>query len=270
MPQPASRSGIEEAGPGKRHRQDEGQQQRRGRTGEYRADDAGEHHREPDDAIVPPRARRCARRASRGDQRAAGDGERRLRLEPLAHRAPEIDQQQHRERAEGGERREHRIGDHLVADGEHRRHHDAARAAARAPRTRGRALAASSAASLTRSSSGRQPAPRPPGRRRQSRAARRRERPRPVRSVSLARARSAAGATSSATATEVACNSRPGISVARANPPAATARRTDRDLALPVTPSAPERVADHHGRRGAEFTRSGDAELAREAIGITR
>ena len=58
------------------------------------------------------------------DERAADDRQRGLRLQPLAHRAAEVDQQQHRERAERREGRDHRVADHLLADREQPRHHD--------------------------------------------------------------------------------------------------------------------------------------------------
>ena len=62
--------------------------------------------------------------ASGDDEHRAGDGERDLRLEPPAHRAGEVDQQQHRERAEGGEDRHDRVADDLLADREGRGHGD--------------------------------------------------------------------------------------------------------------------------------------------------
>ena len=48
--------------------------------------------------------------------------QRALVKEAIPHRAREVDQEQHRERAEGSEGGEHRVGDHLVAQGEQRRH----------------------------------------------------------------------------------------------------------------------------------------------------
>ena len=55
---------------------------------------------------------------------APASGERRLRLQPLAHRAAEVDEQQHRERAERRERGELGVVEHLDADREERRHDD--------------------------------------------------------------------------------------------------------------------------------------------------
>ena len=53
--------------------------------------------------------------------------------QPHAHRPAEVDQQQHRERAERRKCRQHRVADELLADREHRWHHDrgAARTAQR-------------------------------------------------------------------------------------------------------------------------------------------
>ena len=56
------------------------------------------------------------------DEHAARERERRLRLQPIAHRTREVDQQQHRERAERRERRDGRVADHLHAEREQRRH----------------------------------------------------------------------------------------------------------------------------------------------------
>ena len=58
------------------------------------------------------------------DEHEPGERERGLRLQALAQRAAEVDEQQHRERAERGERREHGVDDHLVAEREQRRHDD--------------------------------------------------------------------------------------------------------------------------------------------------
>ena len=60
----------------------------------------------------------------RHDERGSGERQCRLRLQPFAHRAAEVDEQQHRERAERRVGRELRVVEPLVADGEQRRHED--------------------------------------------------------------------------------------------------------------------------------------------------
>ena len=52
------------------------------------------------------------------DQHAARHPERGLGLQPLPHRAGEVDQQQHRKAAERGEGRQRRVVDHLGTEGE--------------------------------------------------------------------------------------------------------------------------------------------------------
>ena len=64
------------------------------------------------------------RERAEADERGSGERQCRLRLQPFAHRAAEVDEQQHRERAERGVGRELRVVEPLVADGEQRRHED--------------------------------------------------------------------------------------------------------------------------------------------------
>ena len=91
-----------------------------------------ETHRQPHG---PRHQRSDARRAPRPTTASAD-----LRLEPPAHRAGEVDQQQHRERAEGGEDRHDRVADDLLADRERGGHGDRrARRHGAAPPGRGRA-----------------------------------------------------------------------------------------------------------------------------------
>ena len=115
MPQPASRSGIEETGPGS----ETGRMNASSSVGVAPAStelttpanstpNADERHRHRG------QPRRCATPACRAQiSTPHGDRERRLCLQPIAHRTREVDQQQHRERAEGGERRDGRVPDHL-------------------------------------------------------------------------------------------------------------------------------------------------------------
>ena len=112
-------------GSGDRDGQDERQQQGDRRAREHRADDAREEDPERHDR----RHGDCRPRRARGErahahEACAREPECRLRPEPRAHRAAEVDQEQHRERAERGEDGEVRVPDHLLADRKRRRHHD--------------------------------------------------------------------------------------------------------------------------------------------------
>ena len=110
---------------GQRHRQDEGQQQRRGRPGQHRADHASKDHAEPRHRHRNGREPRGLRgQRGQADEHPAGHGERCLGLEPFRHGAAEVDQEQHRERPERRERSHLRVADDLVAQGEHGRHDD--------------------------------------------------------------------------------------------------------------------------------------------------
>jgi hypothetical protein len=108
-----------------RHRQDERQQQRRGRPGQHRADHASKDHGESHHRHRNRREPRGLRgQRGQADEHSAGHGECGLRLEPFGHGAAEVDQEQHRERSERRERRHLRVADDLVAQGEHGRHDD--------------------------------------------------------------------------------------------------------------------------------------------------
>ena len=112
-------------GAGQRHGQDEGQQQRRGRAGQDRADDPCKEHAEGDGCHGDHGEwRRPRDDRAEADQDAPREGERGLGLEPIAHRAREVDEREHGERPERGEGGQRRVPDQLVADREHRRHDD--------------------------------------------------------------------------------------------------------------------------------------------------
>jgi hypothetical protein len=105
--------------------QDEGQQQRGRRAREHRADDACEEHPERDEGHRRSRQPGVPRgEGAEADEGGARDGERGLGLQPLAHGTAEVDEQQHRERAEGGEGGKLGVAEALVADREERRHED--------------------------------------------------------------------------------------------------------------------------------------------------
>ena len=116
-------------GTGERDRQDEGEEQRHGGAREHGADDAREEdaeaHEPHREGAEPGRARHDRADA---DEDRAGRRERRLRLQPCAHRAAEVDEQQQRERPEGGEGGDRGVPQHLGAEGEHGGHDEGAAA----------------------------------------------------------------------------------------------------------------------------------------------
>ena len=125
IPQPARRSGIDEAGPASVTGRMKASSSEVDALGEHRADDAGEQHAEADERHRrgASHALREARVPTQTNTRPASASAA-CACSALAHRPAEVDQQQHGERAERRERRHVRVPDHLVADREQRRHDD--------------------------------------------------------------------------------------------------------------------------------------------------
>ena len=123
IPQPAIRSGICDAGPGSETGRMYASSSEVVALAMHRADHRREQHHEGDDRHPDDRdPGRLRRQRAERDQPDAGDAEQRLGSDPITDRSGEVDQQQHRERAERGERGHQRVADHLGAQREHRRH----------------------------------------------------------------------------------------------------------------------------------------------------